>query len=200
VGDNGTSPVCCEETVVNLHKLLNREVRGQAMIETALVLPVLLGLAFNVVNFGYFFLVIVNLAAAPRVGALYSILGAATPVATSLPSTGSVNTLTIDDLTGAVYNASGSKVQVCTAAKGTTPPPGSPKLTECDRFNSFTATTPAADPEEPSFVLNQVDVIYSFTPLIDSRLFNLILLGACPSSGGTVTCTFHRKVLMRAMN
>jgi TadE-like protein len=185
---------------VSRYKRLDKEVSGQAMIETALVLPVLLGLAFNVVNFGYFFIVAVNLAAAPRSGALYSILGAATPAATALPSTSSVNTLTICDLTGAISGAANVKVQVCSASKGTTPPPGSPKLTECDVFNTFTPATPAADPEEPSFVLNQVDVVYSFTPLIDSRLFNLILLGACPTSGGTVTCTFHRKVLMRSMN
>ena len=66
---------------MSLYKLLNRDVRGQAMIETAIVLPILLALAFNVINFGYFLLMAVNLAAAPRSGALYSIIGAATPAA-----------------------------------------------------------------------------------------------------------------------
>ena len=185
---------------MRLCKRLNREVGGQALIETAVVLPFLLGLAFNTVNFGYFFLMTVNLAAAPRSAALYSILGASTTAAT-LPGTSAVNTLLINDLTGAVYNASAAKVQVCTStsvAGGTSTT--SPYLNQCDVFNAFTTTTAAADPEPGSFVLNQVDVSYSFTPLIDSRLFNLILLGACPSSGGTVTCTFHRKVLMRSMN
>jgi Flp pilus assembly protein TadG len=183
---------------VSLYKLLNKDVRGQAMIEIALVLPILLGLAFNVVNFGYFLLMAVNLAAAPRSGALYSIIGAATPAAASLPSTASVNTLTIGDLTGAFHDASTVKVQVCSSAKGTDTT--SPFLTQCDQFNSFTASTPTADPEPGSFVLNQVDVIYSFPPLINSRAFNVILLNYCPSSGGNVTCNLHRKVVMRAMN
>ena len=183
---------------MSLYKLLNRDVRGQAMIETAIILPVLLAIAFNVVNFGYFLLMAVNLAAAPRSGALYSIIGAATPASASLPSTTSVNTLTIGDLTGAFHDASTVKVQVCSSAKGTDTT--SPFLTQCDQFNSFTASTPAADPEPGSFVLNQVDVIYSFPPLINSRAFNVILLNYCPVSGGTVTCNLHRKVLMRAMN
>ena len=183
---------------MSLYKLLNRDVRGQAMIETAIILPVLLAIAFNVVNFGYFLLMAVNLAAAPRSGALYSILGPATPVATSLPSTTSVNSLTIGDLTGAFHDASTVKVQVCSLAKGSDDT--SPYLTWCDQFNTFTAAPPAADPEPGSFVLNQVDVVYSFPPLINSRAFNLILVNYCPSSGGTVTCNLHRKVLMRAMN
>ena len=183
---------------MSLYKLLNRDVRGQAMIETAIVLPILLALAFNVINFGYFLLMAVNLAAAPRSGALYSIIGAATPAAASLPSTTSVNTLTIGDLTGAFHDASTLKVQVCSSAKGTDTT--SPYLTQCDQFNAFTSSTPSADPEPGSFVLNQVDVIYSFSPLIDSRVFNLILLNVCPSGGSTVTCNLHRKVLMRAMN
>jgi Flp pilus assembly protein TadG len=186
--------------VERLFKSLIKDVHGQATIEMALVLPLLLGLTFNTVNFGYFFLMAVNLSAAPRSGALYSILGFATPSGPGLPTTADVNTLTLGDLTGAVYNAASAQVQVCTAQKGTTSTP--PIVTLCDQFNGFTASTPPEDPESGSpFLLNQVDIIYTFTPLIDRRLFNLILLGTpyC-SSSGTVTCTFHRKVLMRAMN
>jgi Flp pilus assembly protein TadG len=183
---------------VSLYKLLNRDVRGQAMIETALALPIMLALAFNVINFGYFLLMAVNLAAAPRSGALYSIIGAATPAAASLPSTTSVNTVTIGDLTGAFHDASTVQVQVCSSAKGMDP--ASPSLPQCDPFNSFPSSTPTADPEPGSFVLNQVDVIYSFPPLINSQVFNIILFHYCSSSGGTVTCNLHRKVLMRAMN
>src|SRR5262249_4358736 len=46
---------------VSLYRLLNRDIRGQAMIETAVALPVVMWLAFNTVNFGYFFLMAVNL-------------------------------------------------------------------------------------------------------------------------------------------
>lgn len=52
-------------------KGLTRCSSGQALLETALVLPVLLALIFNVINFGYFFLVPLNLSAAPRSGVEY---------------------------------------------------------------------------------------------------------------------------------
>src|SRR5204862_425892 len=90
-------------------KRLRRDSGGQAMMETALVLPFLLGLAFNAVNFGYLFIIAINLAAAPRSGVEYSILGSATPSSPNLPSPGPVKDLTVTDLTGAI-NISGISV------------------------------------------------------------------------------------------
>jgi uncharacterized membrane protein len=51
-------------------------------------------------------------------------------------------------------------------------------------------------------VLNQVDVAYTFSPLINGSIFNIFILATpvCSSTGGSVSCTFHRQVLMRAMN
>jgi Flp pilus assembly protein TadG len=188
---------------VSLHKLLNRDVRGQAMVETALALPLLLGLTFNVVNFGYFFVMAVNLAAAPRTGALYSIIGPSTPSNPVLPPPASVNSLTTGDLTNAISNGSTAPVQVCTAYNGTETV-GGQLVTQCTRYNSSPTYAVAADPEQPTFVANQVDVTYTFAPLIDRRVFNLVVLApGLPCSvgaGGDVTCTFHRRVVMRAMN
>jgi len=187
---------------VSLYKLLNRDVRGQALIETALVLPLLLVFVFNTVNFGYFLLVAINLAAAPRTGALYSILGSQTTTTPALPAPGVVNSLTVGDLTGAIYNGVNTKVQVCTPA----PPSGfdtSTGLPNCTRYNSSPTYAVAADPEPSNFVLNQVDVTYSFSPLIDKTFFNAAVLAAgfpCSVSGGNVYCTFHRRVYMRVMD
>src|SRR5262250_164628 len=86
--------------VSKLYRLLNRDVRGQALIETAVSLPFLLALAFNVINFGYFFVIAVNLASSPRTGTLYSIFGSQTPSTPGLPTPALVNTLTKADLTG----------------------------------------------------------------------------------------------------
>jgi len=189
--------------VVRLHKLLNRDERGQAMIETAVALPVLLALSFNIINFAYFFLITINLAAAPRTGALYSILGPSTPSNPALPTAANVNTLTTGDLTRAIYNGSTAPVQVCTVASGTTGS-GTTLKSACNQYNSSPTYTPLEDPEAPSFVLNQVDVTYTFTPLIDRRVFNLIVLApGLPCSvggGGAVSCSFRRKIAMRAMN
>ena len=52
---------------------------GQSLIETALILPLLLLLAFNAINFGYFFFVALNITSAPRSGVQYAILGGASP-------------------------------------------------------------------------------------------------------------------------
>jgi Flp pilus assembly protein TadG len=185
---------------VRLYKLLNRDVRGQALIETALILPLLLVLVFNTVNFGYFLVVAINLAAAPRTGALYSILGSQTTSTPALPAPGVVNSLTVGDLTGAIYNGVNTKVQVCTPTAGFDTSTGRPN---CVQFNMSPTYAVAADPEGSSFVLNQVDVTYSFSPLIDKTFFNAAVLATgfpCSVSGGNVYCTFHRRVYMRAMD
>jgi len=185
---------------VRLYKLLNRDVRGQALIETALVLPLLLVFVFNTVNFGYFLLVAINLAAAPRTGALYSILGSQTTSSPALPTPGLVNSLTVGDLTGAIYNGVNTKVQVCTASAGFDTTTGRPN---CAQFNTSPTYAVAPDPEPSNFVLNQVDVTYTFSPLIDKTFFNAAVLAAgfpCSVSGGNVFCTFHRRVFMRAMD
>jgi len=61
------------------HPSLIRADSGQALIETAFVLPVILIIVLNAINFGYFYLVALNLAAAPRAGVEYSIQGNSTP-------------------------------------------------------------------------------------------------------------------------
>lgn len=169
----------------------------------------LLMLLFNAVNFGYFFLIAVNLAAAPRSGASYSIQGNASPSATSLPAAGpsgttaSVAYLTYQDLSGAVYSPSGAPVRVCSAVLGVNSAGTSSQTAKCASYGStFTFAGPASDPESPTFVLNRVDVAYTFTPLINGTIFNIFTLASpvCTSSSGNVSCTFHRQVAMRAMN
>src|SRR5438046_2472963 len=96
--------------------------RGQSLVETALILPLLVMLVLNVVNLAYFLLTVVNLTAAARTSVLYAIEGGATPAAGALPSaggtapttnTGSVTYLAYQDLTGALSNPTGVTVQVC---------------------------------------------------------------------------------------
>ena len=198
--------------MANPFKRLKRETRGQAVVETVLMLPLLLGMVFNAINFGFFFLVIINLAAAPRSGVAYSILGFSTPKALSLPppgpttNSGTVSYLTLSDLTGAIGNGSTSGVQVCSqtviiGGSGTNGT-GTSRKANCAQYNSSPAYPVDADPEAPTFVLNRVDVTYTFTPPLDQRLFNLVVLASptCTGTGGSVRCTFHRQVSMRAMN
>jgi hypothetical protein len=92
---------------------------------------------------------------------------------------------------------------VCSQAIGLNNTGATTQAAKCTAFGG-TYSFPAAisDPESPSFVLNQVDVAYTFSPLINGTIFNIFILAApvCSSTSGSVSCTFHRQVLMRAMN
>ena len=185
---------------------------GQALIESALLVPFLLTMILNAVNFGFFFLVALNLTSAPRSAAEYSIQGFQTPSTASLASgpssanpssdNASVAYLLYQDLAGALSSSTSATVQVCSASLG------SGKCVTCSGYNTACGAplnSPGGanytDPEA-SFVLNRVDVTYTFRPLIPGTAFNLTLLPAsiCSVSGGSLSCTFHRYASMREMN
>jgi len=185
---------------------------GEGLIETALIVPFLLTIILNAVNFGYFFLVALNLTAAPRSAVEYSIQGFNTPSSASLasgPSSGnpsadnsSVAYLIYQDMIGALGSSTSATVTVCSNSLG------AGKCVTCSGYGTG-CNTPANSPgganytdPEGAFVLNRVDVTYTFSPLIPGTAFNLTLLPAsiCSVSGGAVSCTFHRYASMREMN
>jgi Flp pilus assembly protein TadG len=169
---------------------------GQSLIETALLLPLLLTIVFNAVNIGYFFFVAVNLAAAPRQGAEYSIQGPASHVQSVLAAAPSIGTLVANDFTGAIGSATSTNtsIRVCTAALGLSNRGTSSQVPNClvtYGSGTFPALTAAdADPEAPYLVLNRVDIQYTVTPLIPGTVLNIVF----PPS-----LTFHRSVEMRVM-
>jgi len=206
---------------MNIPKVTSgRRQSGQSLVETVLMLPLLLLLLLNSVNFGYFFLVTLNLTAAPRNGVEYGIMGFETPSAISLPPAGppsgplTVGYLTQQDMTGALNNPTGASLQICSQSNldgrnsgvnGT----GVNQRANCTTCTGATCTgvggggagiVPHADPEAPSFILNRVDVTYTFIPLIPGKPFNLFLMASpiCNASGSS--CTFHRFAEMRTMN
>ncbi len=207
-------PRWCEVVAMRVHRsALARGCSGQSLLETALVMPLMLLIVLNVVNLGYFFVVAVNLAAAPRSGVQYSILGFATPGSLSLPASGppstnsTVSYLSYQDLTGAINAPTTASLQVCSQVLGLNGA-GANLKTLCVTCSGSTcgnsnigSPVPAADPEAPGFVLNRVDVDYTFSPLIPGTPFGLALLpiSTCSAGGGNVTCTFHRQVSMRVM-
>ena len=187
------------------------------------MLPLLLMIVCNVVNLGYFFLVIVNLTGAARTATMYSVEGSSTPAASQLPSSGgsspntnllSVTYLAWQDMTGALWNPTGATLQICSPINingGTGSGvniQGGQQLANCETCdttngcvaaNSYSGSpAPSADPEQPTFVLNQVDIVYSFSTLIPGTIFNVPLdaSGLCTSG----TCTFTRRARMRSMN
>jgi hypothetical protein len=159
-----------------------------------------------------------NVASAPRSGVEYAMMGPVAPAGQALPAAGPASTntsvayLVYQDMTGAIYSPSTkAAVQVCSQVLGLTNQglsssgtgcSGTGQTAQCATYGTYTnPPSPCSDPESPAFVLQRVDVSYQFSPPIPGTPFGLALLPAsvCSSSSGTVTCTFHRQVSMRAM-
>jgi Flp pilus assembly protein TadG len=167
-----------------------RHDEGQSLLETAVAMPLLLGIAFNLINLGYFWFVVLSLAAAPRQGVQYSAQGGASLTTASAPSATAVSALVFDNMTNAVHGASASNtgVRVCSSSVGVDP---NSHVALCSGFGkTFTFSAVAADPEAPVFVLNRVDVGYTVTPVIPGTAFNVVL---------PANMNFHRQVSMRSL-
>ncbi len=177
-----------------LHRRLAYQCRfrgqeGQSLVETAIAMPLLLGLAFNIINWAYLWFMVLALSAAPRMGVEYATQGGAAGTATA-PGTTQVSSLVYDNLTNAIKGAttSNAAVQVCSSAKGVDPGTG---VAQCDQFGpAYTFPAPAADPEHPVYVLDRVDVEYTVTPIIPGTAFTVIL---------PANLKFHRQVSMRSL-
>jgi Flp pilus assembly protein TadG len=164
---------------------------GQSLLETAITMPLLLGFAFNIINWGYLWFMVLVLSAAPRMGVQYATQGGAAGTGTA-PAATAVRDLVYDNLTNAIKGASTSNaaVQVCTSGLGLSGT-GSNTLAQCAQYGpAFSFPAPAADPEAPVYVLNRVDVEYTVTPIIPGAAFNVILPG---------NLKFHRQVSMRSL-
>jgi Flp pilus assembly protein TadG len=155
---------------------------GQSLLEFAMILPILVLLIVNVVNFGAFFYAWVTVANAARAGAQYAVMAAATVGAPEPPSAGQVTTVITNDAAN-LPNIGSLRVRVCTNTAGTQ---------SCTGTGSILAAP--ADPEGTSYVLVTVDVTYTFQPLIPSLSFpGLGLHTTIPPTA------MHRRAVMRRM-
>jgi hypothetical protein len=195
-----------------------RDSRGQSLVETLLTLPLLLIVCLNAMNFGYFFLMALNIVAAPHSGALYAIEGSSTPAAQPLPPSGSPSTpnsvsyLTYNEMTGAINNPTSASIRVCTPINTAgSPPSGVNGTGASQKSNCVTCTSSSCgavdnsgtnldpDPEAPNFVLNRVQVTYTFTPLVNVPGFTIPLSWIPFCSGANGDCTITRNAQMRSM-
>jgi Flp pilus assembly protein TadG len=169
---------------------LRRNDQGQSLLETAVAMPLLLGIAFNIINLGYFWFAILTMSAAPRVGVQYSAQGGMSISTMTPPSAGVVSTLVYDNMTQAINGSTSANtsVRVCSSAVGVDSNTGQSQCTSFGPSFGFSANT--TDPEAPVFVLNRVDVGYTVTPLIPGTAFNVVL----PPS-----LKFQRHVSMRSL-
>jgi Flp pilus assembly protein TadG len=170
---------------------LVRDRNGQALVEVALLLPLMLIVVVNAINAGYYFYVYLNMTTSPRQGVQYSILGGASTLGTNLPEADEVNSLVSSNITGSIASASGTPIRVCSASIGVTGS-GTGQVSKCNNYGGAAGTFagPNPDPEAPYLILNRVDIQYHVSPLIPGGIFNLL--------GPTSGLTFHRMVEMRA--
>lgn len=169
---------------------------GQSLLEFAVCVPLLLGIAFNTINFAYYWFVILALSAAPRMAAEYASQGGAATGApnyvSSSPSAAGVCAILADNFGNSIlhsaYTCAGNNVQirVCSSAIGT----NSDGSTQCSSYGPSILTLPSVkvDPEQPNFALQQVDIVWTVRPPIPGSAFHLMV----PSN-----LNFRRQVAMR---
>jgi Flp pilus assembly protein TadG len=162
---------------------------GHSLLETAILTPLLLGIAFNAINIAYLWYMVLTLSAIPRHGVQYASQGGQALSTTSAPSTTEIKTLVYENLLNTIKATdANASVQVCAVSKGVD---ASTNKALCDTYGpSYSFPSPDADPEAPLFVLNRVDVTYTVTPLIPGTAFNVVL---------PANLTFHRQVSMRSL-
>jgi hypothetical protein len=176
----------------------SRRENGQSLLETAVAIPLLLGLAFNIINFAYFWFVVLALSAAPRQGVQYLAQGGSAILSSAgLPTSYTACTLVLDNVQNAVMHSSSQfcksttvQIRLCSSfsSKGV----NSAGVANCDLYGPSIVplSNPAADPEQPHFVLQRVDVVYTVTPIIPGTAFGLVL---------PAKLNFHRQVSMRSL-
>jgi Flp pilus assembly protein TadG len=154
---------------------------GQALIEFALVLPLLIWLIVYVVNFGGLFFAWITVTNASRSGAQYMMMGTST-VGGSEPLASTVATLVAEDL----KPLTGATIIACTSFNGSA---------SCYSTPTSGLGSATNDPEgSTAYATVSVDVTYTYTPIVRSWTFSRLGIGLLL---GPNTKTVHHKALMR---
>jgi Flp pilus assembly protein TadG len=149
---------------------------GQALVEFAVIVPLVFLLAVNAVNFGGFIFAWITVAGAARSGADYMVMSSASPGAPTPATLAQVTALVTSDVASLLNKAS---IVVATCTNATT---------------AANSCTTLFDPEAPTYTLATVDVTYTYKPLIPLFLFpGLGISATLPSA------KVHRKAVMRML-
>jgi Flp pilus assembly protein TadG len=169
-------------------RFLNRlgQNQGQALIEYVLVLPIVLLLVVNVVNFGGFFYAWITVANAARAGADYAILAGASVGAPGQTTAAQVNSLITTDVSS-LPNSASLAVNICENINGT--------ITNLVNTKVSCSFTPPSDPESASYDLVAIDVTYTYIPFIPAtfKFPSLNVYATIPPT------TVHRLAVMRVI-
>ena len=155
--------------------------QGEALIEFALVLPMIFLLIVNTINFGAFLFAWITIANGARAGVQYMVLAGAT-IGTPKPATAAQITTLITNDISSLLNRASLTVRVCTNNNG---------VIACSGSGTY---VPPADPEPGKYVLASVNVSYAYTPLVP--LWDFPGLGIHATLPPT---TIHRQASMRML-
>ena len=150
--------------------------KGQALVEFALLVPLVFLLAVNALNFGGFLFAWITVANAARAGAEYMSMSSASPGAPAPATLAQITTLVTNDVSS-LLNRSSLAVAICTNAT-----------------TAANGCTTLFDPEAPAYTLATVDVTYTYQPFIP--LFSFPKLGISATLPAT---TIHRKAVVRML-
>jgi Flp pilus assembly protein TadG len=168
----------------NGNAISQKDTEGQALVEFALIVPLLFLLIVNMVNFGGFFYAWITVANAARVGAQYAVLGGASVGSPAQPTTAAVDTVINNDVFS-LLNGSSPTVKICIYNGATI---------EATPYQQGTCTGTSPDPESSLYASAVVDVTYTYNPLIP--LFSFPGLGIHATLPPT---TIHRRAYMRVI-
>jgi len=180
-----------------LKRFINHKTeRGQALVEYALMVPLLLLFVVTTVNFGGLLYSWVTVANAARAGSQYAAMGAAYATYPAPGSLSAIKTL-VQNETSALPHSSSSNpaVTVCENNNGT--------VTNWGGGTCPAGVTPPQDPETitggqtgTTYTSLAIDVTYTYTAIISTGFkfpaLNIVTL-AMPT-------TVHRRTVMRVLN
>jgi Flp pilus assembly protein TadG len=173
----------------SLHK---RPASGQALLEFALIIPLLFLLIVNVVNFGAMLYAFTTVANAARTGAQYYAIGGAMVQSPAQPDATLVQPLLAQDL-ASLPNRNNAQIQVCRrSAAGTTCVCATGAGAACAVTGTW---LPPLDNESTPYMTLSVDVGYPYTPLIPLWDFPALNIHAT-----LPPMTIHRQSVMRVLN
>jgi Flp pilus assembly protein TadG len=158
-------------------KRLGRQREGSALIEWALLMPLLLLMMLDAVNYGLLFYSWVSVTNAARVAAQYAVYNGAAVSAPGTPSTPQVQAVVTNNVTTLPNSGSMSPASVCHQTGGGTP--------------TCPITGLIAAPDASTSALTAVTVSYTYQPFISATFLGIPLT---PS-----TTTFSQQIIMRNM-
>ena len=140
------------------------DTKGQALLEFVLSLPLLFLLVLNVVNFGGFFYAWITTADAARSGANYAILGGASAGSPASGNSTQINAVVAADI-ASLPNSASATVNICQTSYNT----NTGKIVTKTVKGSCSGIP--TDPESTSYVLTEVQVVYTYNPFFSAFSF-----------------------------